>query len=149
MIKVVVDHKMCRWSCWLYPIWWHLYQIIDTKLKLKMFWGRWLITLDHWLMNLPSTNSHMDFTTRLRVMIIIIIMILMILQLGFVVIIIIIMILYLTCCIVFTTLSIKFLSLSSCNHWNWSVVARLVYFKLTWKPWLRFSDVFIYKDYCS
>ena len=35
--------------------------------KLKMFWGRWLITLDHWLMNLPSTNSHMDLTARLCV----------------------------------------------------------------------------------
>ena len=35
--------------------------------KLKMFQGRWLITLDHWLMNLPSTNSHMYFTTRLCV----------------------------------------------------------------------------------
>ena len=35
--------------------------------KLKMFRGRWLITLDHWLMNLPSANSHMDFTTRLCV----------------------------------------------------------------------------------
>ena len=35
--------------------------------KLKMFRGRWMITLDHWLMKLPSTNSHMDFTTRLFV----------------------------------------------------------------------------------
>ena len=26
-----------------------------------------MITLDQWLMNLPSTNSHMDFTTRLFV----------------------------------------------------------------------------------
>ena len=32
-----------------------------------MFRGRWLITIDHWLMNLPSKNSHMDFTTRLCV----------------------------------------------------------------------------------
>ena len=29
-----------------------------------MFRGRWLITLDHWLMNLLSMNSHMDFKTR-------------------------------------------------------------------------------------
>ena len=35
--------------------------------KLKMFRGRWLITLGHWLINLPSTNSHMDFTTKLGV----------------------------------------------------------------------------------
>ena len=35
--------------------------------KLKIFQGRWLITLDHWLMDLRSTNSHMDFTTRLCV----------------------------------------------------------------------------------
>ena len=36
-------------------------------MKLKIFRGRWLITLDHWLMDLPSTNSHMDFTTMLCV----------------------------------------------------------------------------------
>ena len=33
--------------------------------KLKMFRGRWLMTLDHWLINLLSTNSHMDLITRL------------------------------------------------------------------------------------
>ena len=35
--------------------------------KLKMFRGRWLIILDHSLVNLPFTNFHMDFTTRLCV----------------------------------------------------------------------------------
>ena len=28
------------------------------------------------------------------------------------------------------------------DHWNWSVVARLVCFNLTSQPWLRYSDVF-------
>ena len=32
-----------------------------------MFQSRWLVTLDHWLMNLPSPNSHMDFTAWLCV----------------------------------------------------------------------------------
>ena len=35
--------------------------------KLKMFRGRWLITLYHWLMNLPSTTFHVDLATRLCV----------------------------------------------------------------------------------
>ena len=34
-------------------------------------------------------------------------------------------------------------------NWSLSLVARLVYFNLTSKPWLRFSDVFIYIDYCN
>ena len=33
--------------------------------KLKKLRGRWLITLDHWVMNLLSTNSHMDLTSKL------------------------------------------------------------------------------------
>ena len=47
-----------------------------------------------------------------------------------------------TCSIVFTTLSNQILNLCSCNHWNWSVVARLVCVNLTSQLWLRFSDVF-------
>ena len=58
-------------------------------------------------------------------------------------------ILYFTYSIVFITLSTQFLNLFSCNRWNKSVVARLVYFNLTSKPWLRFSDAFIYIEYCS
>ena len=37
----------------------------ERMAKLKMFRGRWLMTLDHWLINLLSTNSHMDLITRL------------------------------------------------------------------------------------
>ena len=61
----------------------------------------------------------------------------------------IIMILYLTCSIVFTTLSNQFLSLCSGNHRNWSVVVMLIRFKLTSQTWSHFSDVFIYIDSCS
>ena len=46
-----------------------------------------------------------------------------------------IIILCFTCSIVFTTSSNQFLNLCSCNHWNWSLVARLVCF--------NFSDVLL------
>ena len=59
---------------------------------------------------------------------------------------IIIIILNFTCFIVYTTSSSQFLNLCSCNHWNWSVVARLVYFNLTSQlgcAWAMFLFIWI------